>query len=392
MSADPAAPGRGERPTDPGPPGDSEAPGERPTDPGRAAEPVVPEAASRRLHELDLLRIGAAVAVVVFHYTFSGWMQGHSPARFPGLGEVSRYGYLGVDLFFVISGFVVLLSAWGRPARAFVVSRIVRLYPAFWVAVTLTALVSVASGRFRVGFGQYLANLTMLNPVVGVANIDVVYWTLWAELRFYLLVLALALIGLTRRRVLLALWAWLAVTAASQLGMLPGFVDLLGQSTFAHYFVAGMALGVVYRHGLTWELGAILALCWGNALYRGVGFAAGVADRYRTGFSPVVVCAVITAIFVVMILVALRRTAGLGRPWMAVAGALTYPLYLVHAHVGFVVLAGLGAAVNRYVLVVGLMAVMGVLAWGIHVGVERPVAPRLRRVLRSVARAPGRAG
>ncbi|GIG61249.1 acyltransferase [Longispora fulva] len=352
-----------------------------------SAEPAAPGPAARRLHELDLLRIGAAVAVVVFHYTFSGWMQGHSPARFPGLGQVSRYGYLGVDLFFVISGFVVSLSAWGRPARGFVVSRIVRLYPAFWVAVTLTALVSVASGRFRVGFGQYLANLTMLNPVAGIANIDVVYWTLWAEIRFYLLVFVLAVVGLTRRRVLLALWAWLAVTAATQLGLLPGFVDLLGQSTFAHYFVAGMALGVIHRSGMTWELGVILALCWGNALYRGAGFAAGVGERYRTGFSTVVVCAVITAIFVVMILVALRRTESLGRPWMAHAGALTYPLYLAHAHLGFVVLAWLGPTVNRYVLVVGLMVAMGVVAWGIHAWVERPVAPRLRGLF---TRAPGR--
>ncbi|MGY0232946.1 acyltransferase family protein [Longispora urticae] len=346
----------------------------------------------RRLHELDLLRIGAAVAVVVFHYTFSGWMQGLSPARFPGLGEVTRYGYLGVDLFFVISGFVVLLSAWGRTARGFAVSRVVRLYPAFWVAVTLTALVSVLSGRFRVGPGQYLANLTMLNPAVDIANIDVVYWTLWAELRFYLLVFVLVLIGLTRRRVLLALWAWLAVTLGTQLGLLPGFVDLLGQSTFAHYFIAGMALGLVYRSGPTWELGAILALCWGNALYRGVGFAAGVGDRYATAFSPVVVCVVITAVFAVMLLVALRRTATLGRPWMAHAGSLTYPLYLVHAHVGFVVLAWLGPHVNRYALVAGLTAAMGLLAWGIHIGVERPLAPRLKARLDKAARVPARTG
>ncbi|WP_200211033.1 acyltransferase family protein [Micromonospora coerulea] len=68
----------------------------------------------RRLYEIDLLRIIAALAVVVFHYTFSGWTQGHSPVSFPALGEVSRYGHLNVDLFFVISGFGVLLSAWDR--------------------------------------------------------------------------------------------------------------------------------------------------------------------------------------------------------------------------------------------------------------------------------------
>lgn len=38
----------------------------------------------KRLYEIDLLRIIAALAVVIFHYTFSGWMQGLSPVSFPG--------------------------------------------------------------------------------------------------------------------------------------------------------------------------------------------------------------------------------------------------------------------------------------------------------------------
>jgi peptidoglycan/LPS O-acetylase OafA/YrhL len=89
----------------------------------------------KRLYEIDLLWIIAALAVVIFHYTFSGRMQEPSPVSFPGLSEVSRYGYLGVDLFFMISGFVVLLSAWDRRRRDLVVSGIVRLYPALWIAV-----------------------------------------------------------------------------------------------------------------------------------------------------------------------------------------------------------------------------------------------------------------
>jgi peptidoglycan/LPS O-acetylase OafA/YrhL len=349
----------------------------------------------RRLYEVDLLRIIAAVAVVVFHYTFSAWMQGLTPVAFPLLGEVTRYGYLGVDLFFVISGFVVLLSAWGRSPRQFVVSRIVRLYPAFWVAVTLTAVVSVISGRFAVSLFQYLANLTMLNPAVNVANIDVVYWTLWAEIRFYLVVFVLAWIGLTRGRVLLALWGWLALTGLMELGLLPGAADLLLQSTFSHYFIAGMALSLVYRFGMTWEIAAILLLAYANAVYRGLAFASDVAARYSTGFHPLVIIVVIWTIFMVAVLIALKATAPLGRPWFSVAGSLTYPLYLVHAHIGFVLLAWLGPLVSPYpgmkwVLVVGLIVGMGVLAYGIHALVERPVAPRLKRALNRIARIPDR--
>ena len=96
-----------------------------------------------RLYEIDLLRITAALAVVCYHYTFSGYAGHITSIAFPALSTAKRYGYLGVDMFFVISGFVVLLSAWGRRPHQFVISRIVRLYPAYWVAVTITAVIAV---------------------------------------------------------------------------------------------------------------------------------------------------------------------------------------------------------------------------------------------------------
>src|SRR5690349_17773865 len=84
-----------------------------------------------RLYEVDLLRIFAAVSVVLYHYLFAGYYKVVSPLGFEAPGLVARYGYLGVDLFFLISGFVVLLSAWDRTPRSFLVSRVVRLYPAY---------------------------------------------------------------------------------------------------------------------------------------------------------------------------------------------------------------------------------------------------------------------
>lgn len=345
----------------------------------------------RRLYEIDLLRILAAVIVVFFHYAFTGWMQGHTSLAFPTFGAVARYGYLGVDLFFMISGFVVLLSAWGRRPHQFLISRIVRLYPAFWFAVTLTALVSVLSGAFPVSLGQYLANLTMVHPVLNVADIDVVYWTLWAEIRFYVIVFVLAWIGLTRRRVLNTLWGWLALTGLFQLGLLPSIADVVLQTTFAHYFIAGMALGLIHRFGMTWEVAAILVVSYANALYRGIGFASDVADRYQVAFHPWVIVVVIWLIYLVMLLVALGVTTPLGRPWYSVAGSLTYPLYLVHAHIGFVLLAWFGELFTpgpalRWALMLGLVGAMMVFAYGVHVLVERPLAPRLKRLLESAAR------
>jgi peptidoglycan/LPS O-acetylase OafA/YrhL len=347
-----------------------------------------------RLYEIDLLRIIAALSVVLYHYSFSGYLGGHSPVEYPALSPVTRYGYLGVDMFFVISGFVVLLSAWGRRPSDFVISRIVRLYPAFWVAVTITAIVSItlSHGHFRVSAGQYLANLTMFNSLPNITNVDVVYWTLWSELRFYALVFIMAAIGITRTRMLTLLWLWLGATFVLQTGKVPGTgtLDLVVQSQFSHYFIAGMALCLVYRFGWSWHIGVILALAFGNAIHRGIGFAHDVGDRYHTELNTAVVVVVIAVIFCVLTTVALRVTSGLARPWFTSVGALTYPLYLVHAHIGFVLFERLSPAIDKAVLLPAVVAWMCLLAYAIHAVVERPFAPILKRALVSARQTIGR--
>jgi peptidoglycan/LPS O-acetylase OafA/YrhL len=340
-----------------------------------------------RLYEIDLLRITAALAVVLYHYTFSGYAGHLTSIAFPALSIVTRYGYLGVDMFFVVSGFVVLLSAWGRRPHEFVISRIVRLYPAYWVAVSITAIaaITLSRGLFKVTPVQYIANLTMFNSLPNIANVDVVYWTLWAEIRFYLLVFVLAWIGITRARVVTVLWLWLAGTAVMEAHVLPagpaGKIDLLVQSQWSHYFIAGMALCLIYRSGFSWQLGAVLAIAYGNAVYRAIGFAHLVSARYHQALHLPVIVAVITVIFVVSTLIALRVTRRLGRPWFAVAGALTYPLYLVHAYNGFVLFNLVGGLVNRWVLLAAMVTGMGCAAYAIHQLAEVAFAPRLKRAL-----------
>ena len=147
-----------------------------------------------RFHEIDLLRFLAALSVLIFHYTYRGTIMGLvGGAAFPLVANVTKYGYLGVNLFFLISGFVILVSADGKSPRQFATSRIVRLYPTYWCCLTITFLAILLFGRglFIVGAGQYLANLTMLQSFAGVESIDGVYWSLAVEMKFYLLVFLL---------------------------------------------------------------------------------------------------------------------------------------------------------------------------------------------------------
>lgn len=340
-----------------------------------------------RLHEIDLLRITAALGVVIYHYTFSGYARHLTSIAYPSLSVVTRYGYLGVDMFFTISGFVVLLSAWGRRPQEFVISRIVRLYPAYWVAVTLTTVVVLTLGRglFHVTPIQYGANMTMLNAVAHIANIDVVYWTLYAEIRFYLLIFVLAWAGITRTRVIAVLWTWLAATAVIELHVLPAglaaTLDILVQSQWSHYFIGGMALCLIYRSGFSWQLGAVLVIAYANAVHQAITFGHLVADRYHQQLHSAVIAAVVTVIFIVMTLIALKVTRPLGRPWFAKAGALTYPLYLVHAYSGFVIINLIGRHLNRWLLLAVMITGMCGVAYAVHRFLEVALGARLKRGL-----------
>jgi peptidoglycan/LPS O-acetylase OafA/YrhL len=92
---------------------------------------------------------------------------------------VAKYGYLGVDLFFMISGFVIFMTVSDGTLRHYVVSRVTKLYPAFWICCTITFVVSLGIGgeRFPVSVMQYLVNMLCLGGVFGVAAIDGAYWS-----------------------------------------------------------------------------------------------------------------------------------------------------------------------------------------------------------------------
>lgn len=339
-----------------------------------------------RLYEIDALRFIAALMVVLVHYGYTGYVIGRSEVDFTGsIGVVAKYGYLGVDLFFLISGFVVFRSSWGRTGSQFVISRVSRLYPAYWLCMTITASILAAGwaqGR-GTSLGQYLVNLTMFQPVVNVSHVEAVYWTLWTEWRFYALLFIFTLIGITARRAIWFMWAWLAASLALTFLPIPGkaALELLVQPIYAHYFIAGMALFLVYRRGWTSQLAVLVVLCCGLGVFQGIRHSHEVAEKESTTLSPVVVAIVITVIFAVMTLVASGALTRFGRRSFVTLGALTYPLYLLHESAGYALLNWLSPWINRWVLLVAVIAVMCAAAWLISTQVERRAGPALRRGL-----------
>jgi peptidoglycan/LPS O-acetylase OafA/YrhL len=343
------------------------------------------DARKRRLYEIDLLRFVAALLVMLFHLSFG---LGQSEIDYaPTLGPVTRYGYLGVDLFFVISGMVVFMSLSGRTARQFLISRVARLYPAYWVAVTLTTLSVVlvgARGRHGIGLVQYLANLTMFPQVANVPYVEGVYWTLWSEWRFYTLLFAFALVGITARRTHWFMWGWLAVSATLQVLPLPAIaakaLALAVQPLYSHYFIAGMALYLIYRTGATRNLVALLLACYANAVYEGVRNAHDRAAG-NVELNPIVVAAVITVIFVLMTLVATGALTRWSRPGLVNVGLMTYPLYLIHPTIGFAIINAGASTLNPWALFAITITALCLLSWIISTQLETRLQPLLRTTL-----------
>jgi peptidoglycan/LPS O-acetylase OafA/YrhL len=359
------------------------------TDPGGPARSRVARSRSpkqSRYYELDLLRFIAAAAVVSFHYFFRAGAQ-HPVMAHTGFSDpwhVFRYGNLGVELFFMISGFVILNSAWNKPASAFVASRVARLYPAFWVACTVTAVVIALdpNQRFDVSPSKWLGNLTMAPTLIDVGQIDGVYWTLLVELMFYLLVLVLCLVGMSRNRILGAAVGWLAVSIWHGVDPLPGPLATLLEPGWSAFFVAGILFALIARDGWRARYVVPLVAAFGWAEHLAVGYELGQNDRYGGDLASSVVMIIVAVMFVAFAGIASGRLRVPAARWVVVLGALTYPLYLLHQNVGFVLFELGRGRVSRWLLLAAVLAVVVSLAWALHVTVERRVSPAFGRWLR----------
>ena len=165
-----------------------------------SAMPVLGEKTrANRLVEIDALRGVAAVSVVLSHYTTRfGQLFGADPPPTISFPE----GHYGVNLFFIISGFVIFmtLEKTARPMD-FVVSRFSRLFPAYWLAIALTFTVTHLLGLpgKLVDVDAAFANLVMIHSLFHVPHVDGVYWTLEVELLFYCGMLCLFRLQLLQR-------------------------------------------------------------------------------------------------------------------------------------------------------------------------------------------------
>ena len=304
------------------------------TPPRVAGDAVAGPAAGRghRLVFIDALRGIAAVAVVFCHLPVSAGHDGIQ--RLVGLGGMQALHALrtGVDIFFVISGFVIVHSMRemvlnGRALGRFAVRRQLRLDPPYYVAVAgmlvLLALKGHVPGARHgglPGLATVVANLLYVHRILGYPEIFSIAWTLCIEIQFYLAFALLMGACQWKRKVGaprgLSIGV-LALTGLASLWCSPNATEQTWMASYWCFFVAGaLAWFTVYRHTPAWVLFA----------YCGAMVAADAG--YHFGLPVLVGVAVALAVYGVGRAGRLA-TAG-GGPVLQFFGRVSYSLYLLH--------------------------------------------------------------
>jgi len=285
-----------------------------------------------RFYNIQILRFLAAAGVVLYHgHYYVGALVWNTPlVRFFDV----RYSW-GVLLFFAISGFVVSHSLSRTTPGRFLAMRLVRIYPAFWLAAAIVIVVRFATGGRPMSAGL-LPALTLL-PVGGADYpLGGVEWSLVYEVFFYAVLASIALVPARNAREW-AMLAWLAaIGGAALLGwtqpapFAPTFGDI-ALSALNMPFIAGVLAHSWHRHFGRAPIAILVA---------SVPLALMAADRVT---APALQPAFLAAGFAALVLLA----AELARRWNASPanplvklGDWSYGLYLVHVPVILAVLGG----------------------------------------------------
>ena len=167
--------------------------------------------------ELDGLR-ALAILLVMARHSLRPFIAPDAYAPILTIGSIDLTpallnGWIGVDLFFVLSGFLIGRQAWRCDSLGrFWFKRVTRILPAYWTCLAIVAAAITAAGRWPAARGDFLAHIVMLQDYTGSVFVPA-FWSLGAEEKFYLLApLFVLLVARCRRTwsqacVLAAMWA-----------------------------------------------------------------------------------------------------------------------------------------------------------------------------------------
>jgi len=351
------------------------------------------------IYGLDVIRFAAAMAVVGWHVAYrffdphadhisvfvAGLPTGDGPLRL-----ITQWGWIGVQIFFVISGLVIAYSAEGATPRRFALGRFGRLVPGILICATLILAIDLLFWHQPfVVLAKEAAKTVILWPAGGWVAPQ--FWTLPVEIAFYTIVWAMIAAGKINRLDWLALA--LVGMSALHLGLSAFDLDHMGGQIVnvlllkhGMYFAMGIALASIDRRGLS--VGRVFVILAAATLAMleiplsvhtyGV-YSAAAPHRWIIPYA-------IWVGGVTLIMLSLGWKSEIAR-FVRVArmsgtlrtiGLATYPLYLIHIHVAGVVVTLTRAAGAAVIPALLLGVTTSVIAAAV---IAVLIEPRVRRLL-----------
>jgi len=334
-----------------------------------------------RIATLDGFRALAICSVLAFHYTVR-WAPKHDPvshlpagAIFAGIAPF-EYGWLGVELFFVISGFVILMTL-ERCATIgeFALRRIARISPALFCAAIATSLVIFLLGPadWHPTLFDFLCSIVPIDPKLFVAGsqwVDGAYWTLWVEARFYILAaLTYWLFG----RKIVAPWLALQIFVFAGRFVFPQSTvfEVVFFPEYFPYFTLGICAYEIYSKK-TAPIAVIAAAMIAATL---ILLQASFGMELYGGNTPWIIVSVNLAIFGLFVLFLTDHPVlGVFRLGAMVwLGEISYSLYLLHQNIGVSLMRRATAFGIPYLVILPVVvALMLVLARLSFLYIEKP--------------------
>ena len=328
-----------------------------------------------KINSLYYLRAISAVLILLYHYTtrFGDSLYGMNlELKHEGLW----WGSNAVYTFFILSGFLIVLSCKNKSAKEFALKRFFRLYPVYWVCIIITTIVTILflPNRF-IGIKDTCINFTMFQFWLGAKSVDGAYWTLQYELLFYAaiwLVLILKKIDvLDILSLLVLLFVFIEKTLILIYGDQGGFhiVDSVFNNIFlaeyAHVFISGISLSFLLK-GIRLKLN-----CFNLLICCVIQFA--LNGLYRTIFFMLILLLILTLVFSNF---KLKHDKAL-----ITLSEISYALYLLHQFVGNYSRYYLieHYHIGYYVSFIIVTSFVVALAYSIHRLIEIPLNNKMKR-------------
>lgn len=360
------------------------------------------------VHGLDAIRFMAAILVVTYHLGFKAWaldgstlhaallVSGGQLTASPPLYWLTWSGWIGVQIFFVVSGAVIGSSTTGTGAMDFARRRVTRLWPAILMAVPLAFAVSATQLAVPLQEAAWLSFKTLVFAPVG-PWIMGQFWTIPIELAFYAQVWLLLVAGFTERGMRVLMWALGLASALYWVCVAFGWTPIGGRLSalllLQHgcYFAIGMACARLGRNTVRWRHCILVIACVAAAAFQIHDAAEGEMGSQRADLAALwplayAVWLFFTAATALSFLYCARIAACVGRlhTLLKLLGMTTYPLYLIHMHLGGVILlatAAWGVAPAYLFALAASVAVAAVMAQWLEPPLRKAIDPLVRGLL-----------